>query len=122
MWFLRAGIGKGSLFGTGALATGFGWRPANRPLDLFGFAVGWTNPQPPLVDPVPIPAPFPISVPNLRSQGTGEIFYRIALIFYRIALIPNFALTPDYQFLLHPSLAPSRGSISVFSLRGRLTL
>jgi porin len=115
LWFLRAGIGKGSLFGTGAIASGFAWRPTYAPRDLFGFAVGWTNPQPPVVDPLPIPAPFPISIPNLRSQGTGEIFYRIALI-------PNFALTPDYELLIHPSLAPSRGSISVFSLRGRLTL
>ncbi|MGB9653503.1 MAG: carbohydrate porin [Candidatus Cybelea sp.] len=58
-------------------------------------------------------------IPHRRAREadpqTGEIFYRISLI-------PNFALTPDYQLLIHPSLAPSRGSISVFSLRGRLTL
>lgn len=115
LWFLRAGIGKGSPFGTGAIASGFGWRPNHAPRDLFGFALGWTNPQPPLVEPLPVPAPFPVAIPNLRSQGTGELFYRISLI-------PNFALTPDYQLLIHPSLAPRQGSISVFSLRGRLTI
>lgn len=107
MWFLRGGIGKGSNFGTGALAGGIGWRPPNAPRDLFGIGVGWTNPAPPATIPVPLP--------SLRSQYTGELFYRIALT-------GNLALTPDYQLLYHPSFSPRQTTLSVYSLRARVTL
>ncbi len=109
MWFLRGGVGTGSSFGTGALAGGIGWRPTNRPRDLFGIAMGWTNPSLPDVQ-----LPVPVPIPELRSQTTSEVFYRFALI-------PNVALTPDYQLLYHPTLAVSRTVLNVFSLRARLT-
>ncbi|MGC1380410.1 MAG: carbohydrate porin [Candidatus Baltobacteraceae bacterium] len=109
MWFLRGGVGSGSNFGTGALAGGIGWRPGNRPRDLFGVGVGWTNPSLPEVQ-----LPVPVPIPDVRSQTTSEIFYRFALM-------PNIALTPDYQLLYHPSLAVSRPTLSVISLRARLT-
>jgi porin len=112
MWFIRAGIGKGSNFGTGAIAAGLGWRPPNAQRDLFGVGFGWTNPQiPDALHALPIPVP----IPELSSQGTGEVFYRIAFI-------PNLMIAPDYQLLYHPSLDPRRTTLSVFSLRVRLTI
>jgi porin len=107
MWFLRAGIGTGSMFATGALSGGVGWRPPGAPRNLLGVGAGWTNPEQNL--------PLPIPIMPLRSQATGEIFYRVALL-------PNFAITPDYQLLYHPTLDPRRNTLSVFSFRGRLTL
>ncbi len=111
MWFLRAGIGTGSNFGTGAIAGGIGWRPPNSRGDLGGIALGWTNPHPPIPSTIPIPIPLP----QLRSQFTGEAFYRIQMT-------PNVAFTPDYQLLYHPSLSPRQTTLSVFSFRARVTL
>jgi porin len=106
MWFLRAGIGTGSSFGTGAAAGGIGWRPPNAQRDLFGAAIGWTNPMRPML---------PVPLPQLRAQGTGELFYRIGVM-------PNIAITPDYQLLYHPTLSPSRNTLSVYSFRARFTI
>jgi porin len=59
---------------------------------------------------VPLPAPLPS---NLPSQTVGEVFYRFALT-------PAFAVTPDFQLILNPSLDPGRDTLAVFSLRARL--
>jgi porin len=111
MWFLRAGIGTGSNFGTGALAGGIGWRPPNAQRDLFGVAIGWTNPAPPSSITIPIPIPLP----QFRSQYTGETFYRIAIS-------PNFMITPDYQLLVNPSFSPRQDYLQVYSVRFRVTI
>jgi porin len=41
-------------------------------------------------------------------------------VFYRFALTPAFAVTPDFQLILNPSLDPRRDTLAVFSLRARL--
>ena len=62
--------------------------------DLFGIGGGWAQP----------------ANPNLRDQYIFETFYRSQLT-------PQFAVTPDVQWILHPTLNPNTGSIWVASLR-----
>jgi fatty-acyl-CoA synthase len=50
----------------------------------------------------------PIFTPLYHAGGLGAF------------LLPIFAITPGYQLLVHPSLAPSRDTLWVFSLRARL--
>jgi porin len=97
MWFLRAGWSEGWLVDR-AVSAGFGWRPKEQFSDLFGFGLGWTHP----------------SNVALESQYTAEAFYRFHVT-------SNFAITPDLQLQLHPSLNPTENSLWVFSIRGRLT-
>jgi porin len=108
MWFLRGGVGTGGI-AEANLTGGFGYRPPSRTADLFGIGAGWTRPEIPEIA-VPLPVPLPT---NLPDQYTAEVFYRLALT-------PNFALTPDFQLILNPSLDPRRDSLAVFSLRARL--
>jgi porin len=96
MWFLRAGWSDGWV-NDRAVSAGLGWRPPDATSDLFGFGVGWTRP----------------SSSFLESQYTGEIFYRFNIT-------PNFAITPDLEYIAHPSLNPGVDQIWVFSLRGRI--
>ena len=103
MWFLRGGLSQGG-FAEANMTGGFGWRPRSATSDLFGFGVGWTRPEVPDLG---------IPLPDLRDQYTIETFYRFHLL-------PIFAITPGYQLLVHPSLAPSRDTLWVFSLRARL--
>ena len=98
LWFLRGGWSKDFL-ANGAVAGGFGWRPPHSESDLLGAGFGWTHPTSDL----------------LRSQYTAEAFYRFHVI-------PNFAITPDVQLVLYPSLNPRVNTIWVFSLRARLVL
>jgi porin len=108
MVFLRGGVGTGG-FAKANVTGGFGYRPTERTADLFGIGIGWSDPEIPDIQ-VPLPVPLPT---NLPSQTVGEVFYRLALT-------PNFALTPDFQFILNPSLDPGRDTLAVFSLRARL--
>lgn len=108
MWFLRGGVGTGG-FAKANITGGFGYRPTERTADLFGIGIGWSDPEIPDIQ-VPLPVPLPVDLP---SQTVGEVFYRFALT-------PNFALTPDFQFILNPSLDPGRDTLAVFSLRARL--
>lgn len=107
MWFLRGGIGTGG-FASANVVGGLGYRPAERTADLFGFGVGWSQPEVPDIA-VPLP-PFR----DLPSQVTGEIFYRLALTRF-------LAITPDVQLIIDPSLAPDRATLTVFSMRARLS-
>jgi porin len=92
MWFLRGGVGTGG-FAKANVTGGFGWS------------------KPEIPD---IQAPLPILLPtSLPSQTVGEVFYRFALT-------PAFAVTPDFQLILNPSLDPRRDTLSVLSLRARL--
>jgi len=97
MWFVRAGWSEGWLADRNG-AVGIGWRPTEAFSDLFGIAVGGVYP----------------TSDQLRDQYSAEIFYRFHVT-------PNFAITPDLQLQQHPTLAPTRDQIWVFSLRGRLT-
>ena len=96
MWFTRAGWSQGWAADRAA-AVGLGWRPAAGFSDLFGVAVGWVRP----------------THSALRNQTTAEVFYRFHVT-------PQFAVTPDLQYIRNPSLAPRENSMWVLSLRGRL--
>lgn len=108
MVFMRGGVGTGG-FAKANVTGGFGYRPTARTADLFGIGIGWSEPEIPEIN-VPLPVPLPTSLP---SQTVGEVFYRLALT-------PNFALTPDFQIILNPSLDPGRDTLAVFSLRARV--
>ncbi|GAA0650302.1 carbohydrate porin [Brevundimonas lenta] len=97
MWFVRGGWSNGWLADAN-LSAGLGWRPPTAPSDLLGFAGGWTSP----------------SNDFLETQYTAELFYRYHLT-------ENFALTPVLQLVLNPSLYPTRDSITVLSVRSRIT-
>jgi len=97
MWFVRSGWSVGYL-ANWALSGGLGWRPPKTTSDLFGTGFGWTR----------------LAGPVLRSQYTWEAFYRFHVT-------TNFALTPDFQLVIHPSLNPNVDTIWVTSLRARLT-
>jgi porin len=77
---------------------GLGWRPNMEYSDLFGVGGGWAQP----------------ANTNLRDQYIFEAFYRFQLT-------PQLAVTPDVQWILHPSLNPNTGSLWVASLRARIT-
>jgi porin len=98
MWFARAGWSDGDWFVDRSASVGLGWRPTAMFSDLFGVAVGGLRP----------------SNSNLRNQYSAEVFYRFHIT-------PNFAITPDLQVQMRPSLDPTVNSLWVFSMRGRLT-
>ena len=79
-------------------------RLPTRSADLFGLAGGWVRPVQP---------DLPIALPMLRDQWTTEVFYR-----YQVT--SNFAITPDFQLIFNPSLNPTKDTLSVFSVRGRI--
>ena len=97
MWFLRGGWSEGFLSNR-AVSGGLGWRPPKAASDLFGVGFGWTH----------------LAQAALHGQYTAETFYRFHVF-------PNFAITPDIQLVLHPSLSPTVSTMWVFSIRGRLT-
>ena len=80
------------------LSFGAAWRPTQEYSDLLGVGGGWAQP----------------ANPNLRDQYIFESFYRFQLT-------TQLAITPDVQWILHPTLNPNAGSIWVASLRMRLT-
>jgi porin len=79
------------------LSFGVGWRPNQEYSDLFGIGGGWAQP----------------ANSNLRDQYIFEAFYRFQLT-------TQLAVTPDLQWILHPTLNPNTGSMWVASLRARL--
>lgn len=103
MVFVRGGASTGA-FAKGNLTAGFGWRSPNRSSDLFGLAGAWVMPDQPNLG---------MPLPQLRDQWTTEVFYRYQLT-------SNFAVTPDFQLIFNPSLNPTKDTLSVFSLRGRI--
>jgi carbohydrate-selective porin OprB len=103
MWFLRAGMSEGWV-NDRAVSAGFGWRPTEQYSDLFGFGVGWVRPA----SDGPLPPSFQ------REQWNFETFYRFHLT-------PNFAITPDLQYIRDPSLNPEVDSMWVAGLRARVT-
>jgi carbohydrate-selective porin OprB len=106
--FLRGGWNNGSLF-RGFLTGGFAWRPPGAPSDLFGAGFGWASPT----NPPQLPVPVPPGV-TLRDQYTWEVFYRFHVT-------PNLAVTPDFQWIVDPTLTPAESHLFAFGLRTRLT-
>jgi porin len=94
--FLRGGWSK-NFAANGTVSGGFGWRPPKERSDLLGAGFGWTHP----------------SSGAQRSQYTAEGFYRFQLL-------QNFAITPDAQLVVDPTLNPRVSTIFVFSLRARI--
>jgi hypothetical protein len=70
------------------LNTGLGWRPFQQYSDLVGVAARWAEP----------------ANHNLRDQYVFEGFYRFQLT-------SQLAVTPDLQWILHPTLNPNTGSL-----------
>ena len=97
MWFLRGGWSDGWLADLN-FSGGWAWRPANAPTDMLGVAVGWVRP----------------SNRILNSQWTAETFYRFQIT-------RNVALTPDLQYVINPTLNPTKNSLFVFSFRTRVS-
>ena len=97
MAFLRGGWSEGWQLDR-SLNGGWGWRPFQQYSDLFGLAAGWAEP----------------ANHNLRDQYVFEGFYRFQLT-------SQVAVTPDLQWILHPTLNPNTGSLWVASLRARVT-
>ncbi len=97
MVFARGGWSEGWQLDRN-LSAGFGWRPNVEYSDLFGVGTGWAQP----------------ASPNLRDQFIYEAFYRFQLT-------TQLAITPDVQWILHPTLSPNNGSLWVASLRARIT-
>lgn len=97
MWFLRGGMSDGWVTER-ALSAGIGIYPSFAPSDMFGAAIGWTEP----------------ASDALRDQTTVEAFYR-----YQVT--PNFAITPDIQVVFNPSINPAVDEQVILSLRGRIT-
>jgi carbohydrate-selective porin OprB len=97
MAFLRGGWSEGWQLDR-SLNAGFGLRPFQQYSDLFGVAAGWAQP----------------ANSNLRDQYVFEGFYRFQLT-------SQLAITPDLQWILHPTLNPNTGSLWVASLRARVT-
>lgn len=99
MPFLKAGWSDGAapLYNE-SVTVGMIYSLASRS-DLFGVAVNWGNP----------------SDQELREQTTTEVFYRFQLA-------QNLAITPSLQFISDPALNPNENSLTIFSLRVRVTL
>jgi porin len=96
MVFLRGGKSDGWVINAN-LNSGFAWRPFTTNEDLVGFGAGWALPANPL----------------LRDQYILELFYRYQLT-------SNLAITPDVQYILRPSLDPTKLEAWVVGLRTRL--
>ena len=97
MWFLRGGISDNFVTERN-LTAGIGYRPPGQFSDLFGFGIGWVDPE----------------SDRLEAQTVTEAFYR-----YQVT--PNFAITPDIQFISNPTLNPGEDSLTVLGLRARIT-
>ena len=96
--FLRGGWNNGSLF-SGFVTGGFAWRPPAAPSDLFGAGLAWAHPATPPVLPIQVPG-----ITALRDQFTWEVFYRFHVT-------PNFAVTPDFQLIVDPTLTPRESTL-----------
>jgi porin len=94
--FVRAGYSEGgaSLM-KGLVATGVGVMLRER--DLLGIGLSWGRPH----------------GLGLRDQYSLEFFYRIQLL-------KGFALTPNIQLIVDPSLNPSDGLLPLFGVKARL--
>ena len=103
MPFLRLGYSKdGGALWERSVGAGLGYYMAGR-RDLLGLGVNWGRPS---------ESSFG---PGLDDQYTTELFYRLQFS-------PNFALTPDVQWIIDPANNPDKDQIWVLGLRARLAL
>ena len=97
--FLLAGFSDGKGANTLAKSTvtiGHGYRFLSH--DILGTSVNFTRPP-----------------GDLRDQYTVEVYYRFTLT-------ERLAVTPDLQWVIHPSLNPAQGSLIYFGVRARATM
>ncbi len=101
--FVRAGYARdgGSLMQK-SVSVGFGYQPVPG-ADLLGFGFNWGE-------------------PNEDSFGTGRRDQYTTELFFRFQLTPQFAVTPDFQLLVHPALDTEEDQVWVFGVRARLAL
>ena len=98
MPFLRLGYSKdGGALWERSVGAGLGYYMAGR-RDLLGLGVNWGRPS---------ESSFG---PGLDDQYTTELFYRLQFS-------PNFALTPDVQWIIDPANNPDKDQIWVLGLR-----
>ena len=102
MPFVRAGFSEdGGALLSRSVSTGVGYYMSRR-TDLLGFGLNWGRPS----------TDFGA---NLKDQYTAEVFYRLQFS-------PNFAITPDLQYVVDPALNPNASSIWYAGVRARLSL
>jgi len=85
-----------------SVSLGFAYQPVPGS-DVLGVGFNWSEPNESTFS------------PRLRDQYSAEVYYRFNLT-------PRFAITPDLQLLLNPTLDPERDLIWVFGVRARLAL
>jgi porin len=103
MPFLRGGYAEdgGSLLST-SVSAGVGYDVWERD-DVVGLGLNWGR-------------------PNADTFTTGLPDQYTAELFYRFQFSPNFAVTPDLQYVIDPALNPAASSMWVLGLRARLAL
>jgi len=101
--FFRTGYAKdGGALWEGSISTGFGYHTP-KGSDMLGFGINWSRPSTDTFG------------PGLDDQITAELYYR-----WQVLKI--LAITPDVQILFNPALNPDEDVITVFGLRGRISL
>jgi len=102
MPFLRAGYSDdGGALLENSISAGVG-RYFREHSDLFAAAVNWGKPSDDFGA-------------NLDDQYTLEVFYRFQLS-------ENFAITPDFQWIIDPALNPAESSLAILGVRARLSI
>lgn len=66
---------------------------------MLGASFGWAEPN----------------IPDSKDQMTFEVFYRLNLT-------QHLEVTPDFQWIINPTLNPGNSNIVYFGIRGRVTL
>ncbi len=101
--FVRLGYADdGGALWDRSVSVGLGYRPARKG-DQFGLGVNWSRPS------------AQIFGAGLRDQYTAEFYYRFQLT-------KIFAITPDLQLLVDPALNSNEDVVTIFGIRGRLSL
>ena len=67
--------------------------------DILGASFGWAEPN----------------IPDSKDQMTFEVFYRLNLT-------QHLEITPDFQWIINPTLNPGEDSLVYLGIRGRITL
>ncbi len=99
MPFARFGIGNGNgenLFSKKDVQLGSGYLMPSH--DLVGLAFSWAE----------------TNISGSKNQMTGELFYRVQVT-------PHFAITPDLQMIINPTLDTSTDVIWYGGVRGRVS-
>jgi len=77
----------------------FGHGLVFRSHDLLGTAFGWAE----------------TNIPDTKNQMTFEIYYRLHLT-------EHLAITPDFQWIINPTLNPNLNSLTYWGIRARATM